>query len=77
MARIPILPIGFAAERYWTLGSWDRMIIPKPFTRIAVVVGEPMEVPREFDEDAALEAEQDRLKGVLDTLVEEAEGGLS
>ena len=75
MTGIPILPIGFAARRYWTLRSWDRMIIPKPFTRIAVVIGEPLVLPREFEE-AALAAEQQRLKGVLDALVDEAEGGL-
>jgi len=75
MTGIPILPMGFAARRYWTLGSWDRMIIPKPFTRIAVVIGEPMQVPREFEEEAALAVEQQRLEGVLDALVQEAEGG--
>jgi lysophospholipid acyltransferase (LPLAT)-like uncharacterized protein len=76
MAGIPILPMGFAARRYWTLGSWDRMIIPKPFTRIAVEIGEPVEVPREF-EDAALAAEQQRLEELLSSLTETASKSLA
>jgi lysophospholipid acyltransferase (LPLAT)-like uncharacterized protein len=32
--------------------SWDRTQIPKPFTTVALVVGEPMEVPADAsDED--------------------------
>jgi lysophospholipid acyltransferase (LPLAT)-like uncharacterized protein len=31
-------------SRSWTLGSWDRFAIPKPFARIEVVYGVPLEV---------------------------------
>ncbi|MCH5375219.1 MAG: lysophospholipid acyltransferase family protein, partial [Planctomycetes bacterium] len=49
MARIggaPMVPIGYAADRAWVLDTWDRFMIPKPFARIAIAVGEPIEVPR-------------------------------
>lgn len=65
MAERPILPIAFAASRAWRLGSWDRLLIPKPFSRIAVAVGEPQRVPRDLDADG-LEAERRRLELLLD-----------
>jgi lysophospholipid acyltransferase (LPLAT)-like uncharacterized protein len=30
--------------KHWSLPSWDRTQIPKPFTRVALVVGAPIEV---------------------------------
>lgn len=51
----PILPIGFAARRALRLHSWDRFMIPAPFTRVQVVYGEPVYVPPDAsDEDLAL-----------------------
>jgi lysophospholipid acyltransferase (LPLAT)-like uncharacterized protein len=47
----PILPFHLEAERYWTLNSWDRTQIPKPFSTVALTVGEPFEVPQRADEE--------------------------
>lgn len=47
----PLVPLGFAARSAWRLGSWDRMVVPRPFTRVAVVVGHPLKVPRELAAD--------------------------
>lgn len=46
MAKVPVLPIAFVPERCWRIGSWDRMSVPKPWSRIAVAVGEPIHVGR-------------------------------
>ncbi|HEY1306496.1 MAG TPA: lysophospholipid acyltransferase family protein [Vicinamibacterales bacterium] len=43
----PLLPFHIEASSYWTLRSWDRTQIPKPFSTVALSVGEPMEVPRD------------------------------
>jgi hypothetical protein len=40
----PILPFHLEAESAWTLRSWDRTQIPKPFTVVSLVIGEPIEV---------------------------------
>jgi lysophospholipid acyltransferase (LPLAT)-like uncharacterized protein len=40
----PILPYHIEANRYWTLRSWDRTQIPKPFSTVALVMGEPIVV---------------------------------
>ncbi|MDF1578867.1 MAG: lysophospholipid acyltransferase family protein [Desulfobulbales bacterium] len=41
----PIVPLGWGANRYIAFRSWDRTVLPKPFSRIAVKVGEPLTVP--------------------------------
>lgn len=45
-SQAPVVPMAAIADRYWRLGSWDRIMVPKPFARLAVVAGEPMSVPR-------------------------------
>jgi lysophospholipid acyltransferase (LPLAT)-like uncharacterized protein len=44
--KAPLLPLAYAADKAWTLSSWDRFIIPKPFARIAIAIGEPLQVPK-------------------------------
>ena len=54
LARAPVVPFTWVADRSWRIGSWDRLEIPKPFTRVAVAVGAPLAVPREGgDEEVA------------------------
>ena len=58
----PLLPFHAEAASSWTLRSWDRTQIPKPFTTVAMAIREPIYVPREADDRvldevrAALEA---------------------
>ncbi len=40
----PVLPFHLEADRHWTLHSWDRTQIPRPFARVAVAMGEPLPV---------------------------------
>ena len=49
MARIggaALVPLACAADRAWYLDRWDDFMIPKPFARVVLAVGEPVEVPR-------------------------------
>jgi lysophospholipid acyltransferase (LPLAT)-like uncharacterized protein len=48
----PVLPFHLEADRHWTLSSWDRAQIPKPFAMVAIAMGEPFDVPRDADERA-------------------------
>ncbi len=57
----PVLPFHLEAASHWSLRSWDRTQIPKPFTTIAVVFAEPFVVPRESG-DEMLEAYRKRLE---------------
>jgi lysophospholipid acyltransferase (LPLAT)-like uncharacterized protein len=47
----PVLPFHLEASRHWSMRSWDRTQVPKPFSRVALVVGEPMPVPADAADD--------------------------
>ena len=60
----PLLPFHSEAASSWTMNSWDRTQIPKPFTTVAMAIAAPMYVPRDADE-AALEESRLRLQHAL------------
>ena len=65
----PIMPFVVECKKYWTIGSWDRLQIPKPFTRAKLIVGEPIYVDAHADEKGIA----DKLREVqlsLDAMVE-------
>lgn len=41
----PIYPIAYAATRAARLRSWDQLVIPLPFARVRIQIGEPLQVP--------------------------------
>ena len=43
----PIVPFAVATSRYLAANSWDRMTINLPFSRLGIVMGDPIQVPRE------------------------------
>ena len=71
--RRPILAIGLAASSYWQAGSWDKMILPKPFATVVLSYVEPLEVQRAaIKDEALLEAESARLRDAMDRARESA-----
>ena len=75
MARIggtPIVPLAAAADRAWYLKRWDRFMIPKPFARVAVGVGEPIEIGRDVPLDA-LESRREAVQEAVMSLMRECE----
>jgi len=44
--QAPLLPLAYATTKGWRLKSWDQFIIPKPFARVAIVIGEPFITPK-------------------------------
>jgi len=63
----PIVPFHIEASRHWTLRSWDRTQIPKPFSNVAIAIGEPIDVPSDTDE-AGLERAREALEARLASL---------
>ncbi len=57
----PLLPFHSEAASSWTMNSWDRTQIPKPFTTVALAIAEPLYVPRDADA-AALEEWRKKLE---------------
>jgi len=71
ITRHPILPFHIEAGRHWTLRSWDRTLIPKPFADVAIAVGPPFLVAPDVDDDG-LEARRLALEQELGRLEERA-----
>jgi len=73
LTGVTILPIAFGAEKKKELKSWDRTVIPLPFSRINMAFGAPMDIPPDLSDDgiekkrAELEAELNRLTALADS----------
>ena len=62
----PILPFHVESSRCWTMNSWDRTQVPKPFSRVGVAIGEPISVAGSGD--AAIESTRVTLEAALAAL---------
>ena len=65
----PVAPVNMEYSNCWRLKSWDRFILPRPFSKVRVIIGQSHHVrstttPEEF------ETERLRLQGVMMALVE-------
>jgi lysophospholipid acyltransferase (LPLAT)-like uncharacterized protein len=76
MTGRPIVPMAYAASRAWLFPTWDRFVLPWPFSRVVLVIGEPRIVPKGLDA-AGLERWQDELSTAIDQLYVEARAGLA
>ena len=63
----PVIPFHIETDRHWTLNSWDRTQIPKPFAVSAIAIGAPLYVEQDTDA-AALEIVTRALQQQLQTL---------
>jgi lysophospholipid acyltransferase (LPLAT)-like uncharacterized protein len=63
-ARAPIVPVAFECSRARRLASWDRFVVPWPFVKVAVVAGDPIEVPPGLDV-AGIEVWRNRVEAAL------------
>jgi lysophospholipid acyltransferase (LPLAT)-like uncharacterized protein len=50
MTGVRVVPFYIAVEKHWTLHSWDRMMVPKPFSRAHVRAGAAIHVPQGADQ---------------------------
>ena len=76
MGGAPMVPIVFAASSAWRLNTWDHFVIPKPFARIVVAVGVPIEVPRDLPMNE-IESVRKRVQSAMESLANEARQQLS
>jgi lysophospholipid acyltransferase (LPLAT)-like uncharacterized protein len=58
----PVLPFHLEADRFWSVNSWDRTQIPRPFATVAIAMGEPFTVREDADAD-----EIERSRTLLET----------
>lgn len=62
LLKVPIVPVGVGMDRPWRLNTWDRFAIPRPFSRVRVIFGPKINLPRQRDktvlEDFRLKLQQ-------------------
>jgi lysophospholipid acyltransferase (LPLAT)-like uncharacterized protein len=58
-AGTPILPVIMSAEKRWVFNSWDRFMVPKPFSRVIIRFAPPITVPRRLEAGAFEALRQD------------------
>ncbi|MGI9088982.1 MAG: lysophospholipid acyltransferase family protein [Chthoniobacterales bacterium] len=64
-----VMPLNLEYSGCWRLTSWDRFVVPKPFTTVRVKYGPPHHV-RPTATDAEFEEERLRLQNAMMQLVE-------
>ncbi len=72
LSGAPIVPISCSASRRRILKTWDRFLVPLPFTSGVFVWGEALVVPRDADA-AECEAAREELESRLNALTAEAD----
>jgi hypothetical protein len=78
LSGVRIVPVAAAASRALSLGSWDRMEVPLPFSRLALVEGEPIKVPPRpgpEEEERLMARLKEALDGVNARAAKSAGGG--
>ena len=69
MTEAWILPISFSSTCPLFLRSWDRYLLPKPFSRNVLAYGEPFTVPQDMSDETALK----KISVALDEVTAEAD----
>jgi lysophospholipid acyltransferase (LPLAT)-like uncharacterized protein len=65
MTGAPVGSFHLQPEKAWTIRSWDRFQVPKPFTRIAVSWGQWTSVPEDTSNEE-LESKREQLDAALE-----------
>lgn len=67
LSRAPLLPMAYAGTRVWKLRSWDRFMLPVPFSTVIVGIGPAIIVQKADMEDdfaQACKVVDDALDGI-------------
>jgi lysophospholipid acyltransferase (LPLAT)-like uncharacterized protein len=65
----PVVPVNMEYSSCWRLKSWDRFILPRPFSKVRVIIGQSHHV-RSTSTPDEFETERLRLQGAMMALVE-------
>jgi hypothetical protein len=68
----PTAAARIAGSNFWQLPTWDRYFIPKPFSRVHVHIGEPLQLPTDIPRDEQ-EQWQQQIETMINTASDEAQ----
>jgi len=72
LSGAPVLPLACAARHFWRFKTWDRQLLPWPFSRVVIVVGQPFTVTTRLA-DEKLENARAKLEEQLSELERQAQ----
>jgi lysophospholipid acyltransferase (LPLAT)-like uncharacterized protein len=72
---VPMSMFHVGVDRAWVLNTWDRLMIPQPFSRVLVRFGQVIPVPQDAS-DESLEGYSAELQSALDRVREFAEANV-
>ncbi len=64
-AQVPVYPYVVNAKSYFQFNNWDKTQIPKPFSKVEVVIGEPLMFEKDVSEEAIKKANQQIVDAML------------
>jgi hypothetical protein len=67
VSKCPLVAISVKADRAWRLKSWDKFLIPKPFSKLTITLSEPI-YPAALTDDN----DNENTQAALTKLLEEA-----
>lgn len=65
-----LVPFVLNSSRCWKLKSWDEFQIPKPFSKLTLIIGNPLSIPHDADEETIEKLRQQAEKALLDITVD-------
>jgi lysophospholipid acyltransferase (LPLAT)-like uncharacterized protein len=70
--RVPVIAFHIACQRAWVFKSWDRFMIPKPFSRVVLRYSRGVSIDPDAD-SASLDGKRDEMQAALDRARQAAE----
>lgn len=70
--QVPLVAAGCGLDRPWRLNSWDKLAVPRPFSKSVVCGSKAIHVPADADQ-ATLESYRQRIEAELIAVTERAE----
>jgi lysophospholipid acyltransferase (LPLAT)-like uncharacterized protein len=67
-----LMPLSVAVSSHWRLPTWDRYLIPKPFSRVHIHIGTPLALPTDIPREDT-ELWQERITAIINEASSEAE----
>lgn len=75
MSGKAVVPIAYATKPAWLLRTWDKFVIPSPFGKVRIAIGEPYFPPAQMD-DAQMQSAQREMERRLQETYQRAAAAL-
>ena len=67
LCGVPVVPLAYAAKPVKVLRTWDKFVLPFPFSKVVIAIGEPFVPPRKATPEETIAMQQDMAKRLHET----------